>query len=190
MSTWTDTIIEREYCTDKRSPIPTNTYTTTQTTVGYHGDYMDVKVPVNGGRKFYPPWSIEWTNEDNATLDPKWPTMTNDMLIRTWVPGDKIHDSYENKGTGPTLPQPAVSKYKVMIPILAVLGTVILALIIVIGCMCRRHQKAMKNQGNVETAELLETAKGAGSNAPKAMNKDAIESLPSIGDQGSGSRPN
>lgn len=94
---------------------------------------MDVKLPSKGGRMFYPPWSIEWTNEDNATLDPKWPTMTNDILIRTWVPGDTIYDFYENKATGPIPPQPAATKNKVMIPILAVLGAVILALLIVMG---------------------------------------------------------
>ena len=93
-------------------------------------------------------------------MDPKWPTMTNDMLIRTWVPGDKIYDSYENKETWPTPPRPAVAKNKVMIPILAVHGTVILALIFVIGCMWMRHQKAMKNQGNMEQLNYLKQPKG------------------------------
>ena len=66
MRTWKDTIIEKEYFDDEGSPIPTNTYTTTQTIFGYRGDFINLKVPFNGCRMFYPPWSIEWTNESNV----------------------------------------------------------------------------------------------------------------------------
>lgn len=55
MRTWTSTITEKEYFTDERSPIPINTYITTQPTVDYRGNFIDVKLPFKGGRMFYPP---------------------------------------------------------------------------------------------------------------------------------------
>lgn len=120
---------------------------------------MDVKLPFKGGRMLYAPWSFEWLNEDNATLDPNWPTMTNDMLIQTWVPGDTVYDFYENKGNGPPPPQQPVTKNKVIIPILAVLGALILALLIVISCMWRRHEKAMEIMAALKQSKYLKQPK-------------------------------
>lgn len=35
--------------------------------------------PFVAGRAFYPPMSMEWLEEDNKTLDPKWPTLTSNI---------------------------------------------------------------------------------------------------------------
>ena len=47
------------------------------------------------------------------------------MLIRTGVPVDTVYGLYENKAAGDTPLQPAMTKHKVMILILAVLVAVI-----------------------------------------------------------------
>ena len=88
------------------------------------------------GRAFYPPLSLEWVEEDNQTLSPKWPTLTSDMLIPTLDPGQYSSYNwlemnkagvYDNKGAGrrEEVKQPASMPNKVAIPVIAVLASLL-----------------------------------------------------------------
>jgi len=37
-------------------------------------------------------WAITWAKSDTATLTPQLPTLTSDMRVPTWTPGEKIRD--------------------------------------------------------------------------------------------------
>ncbi|KAG8163825.1 hypothetical protein KVR01_005743 [Diaporthe batatas] len=37
-------------------------------------------------------WAITWAKSDTATMTPKLPTLTNEMRVPTWTPGQKIRD--------------------------------------------------------------------------------------------------
>lgn len=37
-------------------------------------------------------WAITWAKSDTATMTPKLPTLTSEMTVPTWTPGQKIED--------------------------------------------------------------------------------------------------
>jgi len=37
-------------------------------------------------------WAITWAKSDTATLTPKLPTLTSEMRVPEWTPGQKIRD--------------------------------------------------------------------------------------------------
>ena len=77
--------------------------------------------------------SLEWLEGDNETLDPKWPTLTSDMLLPSW-PLDSLdtyaftRGAYENRGQGRReVEVEATMPNKVAIPIISVLAVLLLA---------------------------------------------------------------
>ena len=132
-------------------------------TVNPFYDYDEVETTSTiywrAGRAYYPGWSVEWMAEDNATLDPPWPTLTSDMLIPTWVPGTNVsnHGSYDNKGSGrsrpTTLPK---SKFdRVGVPLIASLAG-LLGLVLLGGVLlwCMRRKRAKKNPVKTPSEEM------------------------------------
>ena len=149
-SAWTETRTVTEYPqTTYPDDQTTSISTWTNTITWYDWDREDITTTVYwpGGRAFYPAWSIEWTAEDNATLDPPWPTLTSDMLIPTWTPGMKIYPgSYDRKGEGTDRqsPTPQTKLGKIGAPIVGTLAGVIgvlLMLGVVLWCLRRRRAR-------------------------------------------------
>lgn len=71
---------------------------------------------------------MEWFEEDNETLSPKWPTLTSDMLIPTWTPGETVNNKYgnlDNRGTGKRAAPPPSMPNKIAIPVIATLATLL-----------------------------------------------------------------
>lgn len=91
------------YITSTHTEIDTNpalsTYMGTYTDAGF-SSYITTAT-FNSGRVFYPVWSLEWVVEDNESLKPSWPILTNKMLILTFsgqtLPTD---GKYDNGGEG------------------------------------------------------------------------------------------
>lgn len=104
----------------------------TLTKTGIYTPIQDTQLtlPFTRGRAFYAAMSMEWFEEDNKTLDPKWPTLTNDMLIPTWTPGMSPSNgifpgAFDHRGRGPmAVPPPSVPN-KVAVPVIAVLATLL-----------------------------------------------------------------
>ena len=102
-------------------------------TDGYDEHYVTTLAPFVAGRAFYPPMSLEWLEEDNTTLYPKWPTLTSDMLLPTWPIGADeksafTKGAYENRGQGRReVKVEATMPNKVAIPIISVLAVLLLA---------------------------------------------------------------
>lgn len=104
----------------------------TLTTTGIYTpiEYTQLTLPFTKGRAFYPAMSMEWFEEDNKTLNPKWPTLTSDMLIPTWSPGStssNLNDDgvLDHRGRGPKAAPPPSVPSKVAIPVIAVLATLL-----------------------------------------------------------------
>lgn len=120
------------------SAYPAVTENGSTTTIYDPVSYITTTVAFKSGRAFYPPLSLEWVEEDNQTLSPKWPTLTSDMLIPTWNPGKYPSDDwldewnmkagvYDNKGAGrrEEVKQPPSMPNKVAIPVIAVLASLL-----------------------------------------------------------------
>ena len=85
--------------------------TSTKTDLYIPVDYTQLTLPFSEGRAFYPAMTMEWLEEDNKTLDPKWPTLTSDMLVPTWTPEMNLSDViytgvFDNRGRGPKAAPP------------------------------------------------------------------------------------
>lgn len=108
------------------------TVTGTQTTTRGHSHFGTIEVPFGAGRVFYPPMSMQWVEEDNKSLDPKWPTLKNNMLVPTWrsEDGRSLPTSYENRGTGHISTPPSIQT-KIAYPIIGVLAGIILIMVFV-----------------------------------------------------------
>lgn len=115
--------------------IYTNTITrdgSTLTTTGIYTPivYTQLTLPFTKGRAFYAAMSMEWFEEDNKTLEPRWPTLTSDMLIPTWSPGStssifNYNGVFDHRGRGPKAAPPPSVPSKVAIPVIAVLATLL-----------------------------------------------------------------
>lgn len=116
-----------------------------------------------GGRAYYPGWSVEWVAEDNATLNPPWPTLTSDMVIPTWVPGAIVSNpgQYHNKGSGDPRPTrlPKSKFDRVGVPLIATLaGILALVLLGTLLFWCIRRRRAKKTLVKAPSEEtVLET---------------------------------
>lgn len=115
-----------------------------------------------GGRAYYPGWSIEWMAEDNVTLNPPWPTLTSDMVVPTWVPGENIknYGQYDNKGSGRTRPTASPkSKFdRVGVPLIATLAGLLGLLLLgglIFWCLRKRRVKRLVKEPSEEAG--LET---------------------------------
>lgn len=150
-SVWTETRTVTMYPqTTYPDDQTTSISTWTNTITWYDWDRDDIMTTVYwpDGQAFYPAWSIEWTAENNATLDPPWPTLMSDMLIPTWTQGMNIYPgSYDRKGEGTDRhsPTPQTKLGKIEAPIVGTLAG---------GYRCSAHAWSC--------AVVLEETKGEG----------------------------
>lgn len=128
----------------------TSINTRTRTFIKYHYDTEDITSTVyfTGGRALYPAWSMEWVAEDNASLDPPWPTLTSDMLIPTWSPNMSFDEGqYDNKGEGPDDTREQTKLGEIGGPIVGALaGLIGLLLILGVAFWCLRRRRTRKNE--------------------------------------------
>ena len=118
----------------------------------------------NSGRAFYPAWSIEWVEEDNATLKPPWPLITNNMLVATYS-GQTLptNGRYDNGGEGrPTVtPRPPSTPNKVVIPIVTILGVLVLLGAGIAFLLWRKKRVERKREEKMEEQKRWRIEQGA-----------------------------
>lgn len=123
------------------------------------------------GRAFYPAWSIEWMQENNTSLDPPWPTLTHDMYLATWTPGEQVP-------TGTPSSFPTTMPMKTAKAAIATLS--VLAFLFALGCLFLlwkiRHAKqaakmAEKERIAEERSRTMMCGDDGGVREPQAVQK-------------------
>ncbi|KAF4337299.1 hypothetical protein FBEOM_8812 [Fusarium beomiforme] len=73
-------------------PLSTNSCGRWTQDPGPHAHATPRGTEADGTLMLHEPWTVYWNKADTSTLIPKLPTLTSDMLVPTWIPGDDIPD--------------------------------------------------------------------------------------------------
>lgn len=95
------------------------------------------------GLAIYPAWHISWEASDVSNLNPKLPTLTNNMRIPTWLGGDVPKGLWDNDGRGRGLSQAPLLGGAAI----AMIGVGVLLFACLVGgfgCFCHKKRKQRK----------------------------------------------
>ncbi|RHZ51745.1 hypothetical protein CDV55_103487 [Aspergillus turcosus] len=128
----------------------TRTLTPGETTItGTLSHGKGAQVLFTAGIQVHQAWAVSWSGSDTATLSPSLPTLTNSMVVPTWVPGEIIPPGKWDRGhDGSDMGnwQPLVHFIMIGVPII---GVAILALGIWCCIRCRRARREERRQRGV-----------------------------------------
>ncbi|KAF4162406.1 hypothetical protein CNMCM6936_002132 [Aspergillus lentulus] len=101
------------------------------------------------GIQVHEAWAISWAGSDTATMSPSLPTLTNSMIVPTWVPGEIIPPARYDRGyEGSDMPgwEPILRFLMIGVPII---GVALLAASVWCCIWCRRVRRKERQQRGV-----------------------------------------
>jgi hypothetical protein len=86
-------------------------------------------------------WNVEWAKSDTSTLTPPLPTLTSNMMIPQWTPGQSIRPGQYDRPKPDPRNREAEAHQLLLFSIIGapIIGTAMLCLCV--GCCARKHRK-------------------------------------------------
>ncbi|GFF23494.1 hypothetical protein IFM58399_00312 [Aspergillus lentulus] len=107
------------------------------------------QVLLTDGIQVHEAWAISWAGSDTATMSPSLPTLTNSMIVPTWVPGEIIPPGRYDRGyEGSDMPgwEPILRFLMIGVPII---GVALFATSVWCCIWCRRVRRKERQQRGV-----------------------------------------